>query len=67
MTSFFSSPPPIVIQQPQQVAASGSGEVKPYAPVEPFIEDLLPRIEEEFAADPVLFQQSLVPQDTAET
>lgn len=67
MTSFFSSPPPVVIQQPQQVAASGSGEVKPYAPVEPFIEDLLPRIEEEFSADPVLFQQSLVPQDTAET
>ena len=67
MTSFFSSPPPVVIQQPQQFQASGSGEVKPYAPVEPFIEDLLPRIEEEFAADPVLFQQSLVPQDTAET
>jgi hypothetical protein len=67
MSSFFSSPPPVVIQQPQQFQASGSGEVKPYAPVEPFIEDLLPRIEEEFAADPVLFQQSLVPQDTAET
>lgn len=67
MGSVFSSPPPVVVQQPQQFQSSGSGEVKPYAPVEPFIEDLLPRIEEEFAADPVLFQQSLVPQDTAET
>jgi hypothetical protein len=67
MSNLFSSPPPVVVQQPQQFQASGSGEVKPYAPVEPFIEDLLPRIEEEFAADPVLFQQSLVPQDTAET
>ena len=67
MGSLFSSPPPVVVQQPQQFQSSGSGEVKPYAPVEPFIEDLLPRIEEEFAADPVLFQQSLVPQDTAET
>tara|TARA_R100001163_G_C5068158_1_gene208001 strand:- start:5738 stop:6871 length:1134 start_codon:yes stop_codon:yes gene_type:complete len=67
MGGIFSSPPPVVVQQPQQFQSSGSGEVKPYAPVEPFIEDLLPRIEEEFAADPVLFQQSLVPQDTAET
>ena len=67
MGGIFSSPPPVVVQQPQQFQASGSGEVKPYAPVEPFIEDLLPRIEEEFSTDPVLFQQSLVPQDTAET
>ncbi len=67
MSGLFSSPPPAVIQLPQQSQASGSGEVKPYAPVEPFIETLLPRIEEQFTADPVLFQQSLVPQDTAET
>lgn len=67
MGGIFSSPPPVVVQQPQQFASSGSSEVKPYAPVEPFIEDLLPRIEQEFAADPVLFQESLVPQDTAET
>ena len=67
MGGIFSSPPPAVVQLPQQSQASGSGEVKPYAPVEPFIETLLPRIEEEFTADPVLFQQSLVPQDSAET
>ena len=67
MGGIFSSPPPAIVQLPQQSQASGSGEVKPYAPVEPFIETLLPRIEEEFTADPVLFQQSLVPQDTAET
>jgi len=67
MGSVFSSPPPTVVQLPQQSQSSGTGEVKPYAPVEPFIERLLPRIEEQFTTDPVLFQQSLVPQDTAET
>lgn len=67
MGGIFSSPPPAVVQLPQQSQSSGSGEVKPYAPVEPFIETLLPRIEEQFTADPVLFQESLVPQDTAET
>ena len=67
MGGIFSSPPPVVVQQPQQFQSSGSGEVKPYAPVEPFIERLLPRVEEQFTADPVLFEQSLVTQDTAET
>lgn len=67
MSSLFSSPPPSVVQLPQQSQSFGSGEVKPYAPVEPFIETLLPRIEELFTADPALFQESLVPQDTAET
>ena len=67
MGGIFSSPPPVVVQQPQQFQSSGSGEVKPYAPVEPFIERLLPRVEEQFTADPVLFDQSLVPTDTAQT
>jgi hypothetical protein len=67
MGGIFSSPPPVVVQQPQQIASSGSGEVRPFAPVEPFIERLLPRVEEQFTEDPVLFEESLVPADTADT
>ena len=62
-----SSPPPTVVQLPQQSQASGSGEVKPFAPVIPFIEQLLPRVQEQFTADPVLFDQSLIPEDSAQT
>ena len=62
-----SSPPPTVVQLPQQSQASGSGEVKPFAPVIPFIEQLLPRVQEQFTADPVLFNQSLIPEDSAQT
>ena len=62
-----SSPPPTVVQLPQQSSASGSGEVKPFAPVIPFIEQLLPRVQEQFTADPVLFNQSLIPDDSAQT
>jgi len=62
-----SSPPPTVVQLPQQSQASGSGEVKPFAPVIPFIEQLLPRVQEQFTADPVLFNQSLVPEDSTQT
>jgi hypothetical protein len=67
MGGIFRSPPPVVVQQPQQFTASGSGEVKPFAPVEPFIERLLPNVERTFTEAPQLFNQSLVPQDTADT
>ena len=67
MGGIFRSPPPVVVQQPQQFTASGSGEVRPFAPVEPFIERLLPNVERTFTEAPVLFEQSLVPQDTADT
>ena len=62
-----SSPPPTVVQLPQQSSASGSGEVKPFAPVIPFIEQLLPRVQEQFTADPVLFNQTIIPEDSAQT
>jgi len=67
MGGIFRSPPPVVVQQPQQFTASGSGEVRPFAPVEPFIERLLPNVERTFTEAPQLFNQSLVPQDTADT
>ena len=67
MGGIFSPPPPAVIQLPQSQQSSGSSEIKPYAPVEPFLERLLPRVEEQFTADPILFDQSLVPTDTAQT
>ena len=67
MGGIFSSPPPAIVQLPQQSQASGSGEVKPFAPVEPFLERLLPNVERTFTEAPVLFEQSLVPQDTADT
>ena len=67
MGGIFSSPPPAIVQLPQQSQSSGSGEVKPFEPVIPFIERLLPRVEDQFTADPVLFDQTLVPDDSAQT
>lgn len=61
------SPPPQVVQLPQQQQTSGSSEVRPYAPVEPFLKELLPNIQREFSQAPVLFDQSLVPTDSAQT
>ena len=48
-------------------SSSGSSEVKPYAPVEPFIERLLPQIQSEYNQSPELFTGSLVPTDSAQT
>jgi hypothetical protein len=52
MGSIF-KPSSTVVSVPSSSQATTSGEVKPYAPVEPYIEDLLPRLESTFAA-PVL-------------
>ena len=67
MSSIFSSPPPVVVSTPFQSASSGSSEIKPYAPVEPFIQNLLNPIQQTFSADPQLFTGSLVPEDSAQT
>ena len=64
MGSFF-KPKTTVISAP--AAASGTSAVTPYAPVEPFLKDLLPRITGEYAQDPQLFTGSLVPPDAAQT
>jgi len=67
MGSIFKSPPPVVVSTPFQSASSGSSEIKPYAPVEPFIEQILPEIRQTFTEDPTLFTGSLVPSDAAQT
>lgn len=67
MGGIFSSPPPVVVQAPSQMATSGSTEVKPYAPVEPYIKSLLPQIESTFSAAPQLYTGSLVPTEAAQT
>jgi hypothetical protein len=67
MGGIFSSPPPSVVQLPQQSQASGSGEVKPFEPVIPFIERLLPKVEQTFSEPTTLFNQSLIPADSSQT
>ena len=67
MGSIFSPPPPVVVSTPFQSASDGSSEIKPYAPVEPFLEQILPEIRETFTEDPTLFTGSLVPTDAAQT
>ena len=58
--SIFSPPPPVVVSTPFQSTASGSSEIRPYAPVEPFIEQLLPEVRQTFTEAPELFTGSLV-------
>ncbi len=67
MGKIFSPPPPVVVSTPFQSASSGSTEVTPYAPVEPFIEQLLPEVRQTFTEAPELFTGSLVPADAAQT
>lgn len=67
MGSIFSPPPPVVVSTPFQSATDGSSEIKPYAPVEPFLEQILPEIRQTFTEDPTLFTGSLVPTDAAQT
>lgn len=67
MGSIFSPPPPVVVSTPFQSASEGSSEIKPYAPVEPFLEQILPEIRQTFTEDPSLFTGSLVPTDAAQT
>jgi len=48
MGGIFSPPPPTIVQAPYQSATTGSTEIKPYAPVVPYIESLLPSIQQTF-------------------
>ena len=57
-------PTTTVVQAPSQSATQQSGEVKPYAPVEPYIQQMLPAIQYYFAQAPQLYTGSLVPQLT---
>lgn len=67
MGGIFSPPPPVVVSTPFQSTSSGSSEIMPYAPVEPFLEELLPEVRQTFTEAPELFTGSLVPTDTAQT
>lgn len=67
MGGIFKSPPPVVVQAPQQMTSSGSTEIKPYAPVVPYIGSVLPQIEQVFGEAPALYTGSLVPQESAQT
>lgn len=67
MSGIFGSPPPTVVQAPSYMQSSSSGEVKPYAPVEPYIEQLLPEIRSTFTQDPALYTGSLVPDFSQQT
>ena len=57
-------PSTTIVQAPSQSATQQSGEVKPYAPVEPYIQQMLPAIQYYFAQAPQLYTGSLVPQLT---
>ena len=67
MSGLFSSPSPTIVQTPFQQQTSGTNKIEPYAPVEPYIQFLLPEIGRQFTDDPTLFTGSLVPQDSAQT
>jgi len=61
MGGIFSPPPPVVVSTPFQSTTSGNTEIKPYAPVVPYIESLLPQIQQTFTQTPELYTGSLVP------
>ena len=67
MGSIFSPPPPTVVQAPSFQTSSSSGEIKPYAPVEPFLEQILPEIRTEFTQTPEFYRGSLVPDFSTQT
>ena len=62
-----SSPSPTIVQQPFQQTTEGTNKIEPYAPVEPYIQFLLPEIGRQFTEDPQIYTGSLVPQDSAQT
>ena len=67
MSRIFSPPPPVVVSTPFQQASTGSSEIRPYAPVEPFLQEILPEIRQTFSQAPELFTGSLVPGEAAQT
>ncbi len=61
MSGMF-KPSTTVVQAPSQSASSSTGEVRPYAPVEPYIQQMLPALQYYFSQAPQLYTGSLVPQ-----
>tara|TARA_R110000824_G_scaffold13987_7_gene60208 strand:- start:110 stop:994 length:885 start_codon:yes stop_codon:yes gene_type:complete len=66
MGSVFSSKP-TVVNVPQSQRVAGSTEVKPYAEVEPFIQNYLPTLESVFTEAPALYTGALTPGQSTET
>lgn len=56
-----------VVTVPQQSTTTGSSEIQPYAPVVPYIQNLLPQIASKFGEAPALYTGSLVPQTSEAT
>ncbi len=67
MTSLFSRPDPKIIQVPFQSTSDSTAKIQPYAPVEPYLQFLLPEIAGQFTDAPQLYTGSLVPDDSAQT
>lgn len=66
MGSIF-RPKTTVVSVPSSSQAQSSGQVKPYAPVEPYIQELLPSLESLFTQDPTLYTGTFVPSESAQT
>ena len=62
-----SSRTPTIIQTPSAASSTSSGQVTPYAPVEPFIQSVLSPIAQTFSDAPALFGSGLTPADSAQT
>ena len=67
MSSLFSRPDPKIIQVPFQSASDAQTQIQPYAPVEPYLQFLLPEIAGQFTDAPQLYTGNLVPDDSAQT
>lgn len=52
---------PTVVQVPSSQNVAGTGEVKPYAEVEPYLKNYLPTLEQIFTAEPTLYTGALTP------
>lgn len=52
---------PTVVQVPSSSNVTGSGEVKPYKEVEPYLKNYLPTLEQIFTEEPALYTGALTP------
>ncbi len=52
---------PTVVQVPSSQNVQGTGEVKPYAEVEPYLKNYLPTLEQVFTEAPTLYTDALTP------
>ena len=67
MGNIFSQPDPRIIQTPRESTTVGSTSVRPYAPVEPFIKNILNPLARTFTAAPKLYEGGLTPADSPQT